>query len=99
MNGHPTAGKTWTADYLAKHHGFHHIDGDEELHLYSSDKDEGDIALKSIVAGFTEYFVNYVMEGKGAGPVDNWQPFHARLIQRVQALRKTSPDADIVVGL
>eukprot|EP00931_Biecheleriopsis_adriatica_P068710 TRINITY_DN42620_c0_g1_i1.p1 TRINITY_DN42620_c0_g1~~TRINITY_DN42620_c0_g1_i1.p1 ORF type:complete len:259 (+),score=33.89 TRINITY_DN42620_c0_g1_i1:38-814(+) len=99
MNGHPTAGKTWMADYLAKHHGFRHIDGDEELHLYKSDKDEGDIALKSIVAGFQEYFVNYVIDGKGAGPDVNWQPFHERVVQRVQALRKTSPKADIVVGL
>jgi len=99
MNGHPTAGKTWMADYLATHHGFHQIDGDEELHLYQSDKDEGDIQLKSIVAGFQEYFVNHVMEGKGAGPEENWQPFYGRVIQRVQALRKTSPGANIVVGL
>lgn len=99
INGHPTAGKTWTADYLAKYHGFHHIDGDEELHLYKSDIDEGDIELKSIAAGFTEYFVNHVMEGKGAGPDENWQPFHDRVIQRVQAFRKTNPDTDIAVGL
>jgi len=99
INGHPTAGKTWMADYLAKYHGFHHIDGDEELHLYDSHKDEGDTALKSIVAGFQEYFVNHVIEGKGAGPEVNWQPFHERVIQRVHALRKTSPEADIVVGL
>merc|ERR1712008_18498 len=70
-----------------------------ELHLYQPAKDEGDIELKGIVAGFTEYFVNNVMDGKGAGPEENWQPFHERVIQRVQAFRNTNPDADIVVGL
>ena len=85
--------------YVTKYHGFHSIDGDEELHYYQAATDEGDLQLKSIVAGFTTHFSDYVIEGKGAGPGENWQPFFDRVLNRTRSLRQTNPDADIVVGL
>lgn len=99
LNGNPTAGKTWICDYLAKCHGFLSLDGDEELHLYQAHTDEGDAALKSIVTGFTAHFTDYVLEGKGAGPDANWQPFFDRVLDRTKTLRQTNPEVDIAVGL
>lgn len=99
LNGHPTAGKTWITDYLSKYHDFLNIDGDEELHLYQAHTDEGDVELKSFVSGFTAHFSEYVMEGKGAGPEENWQPFYDRVVDRTNALRQSNPEANIVVGL
>ena len=99
LNGNPTAGKTWICDYLAKYHGFLSIDGDEELHLYQAHTDEGDIELKSFTTGFTAHFSEFVLEGKGAGPDELWQPFFDRVLNSTKLLRQANPDADIVVGL
>jgi hypothetical protein len=33
--GKPTAGKSWSADFVAKYHGWVHLDGDEEIMRYN----------------------------------------------------------------
>jgi hypothetical protein len=89
--GKPTAGKSWSADFVAKYHGWVHVDGDEEI-------------MRSNPATYeiwTSAFKYFELQS-GADPDSNThllQPLLDDLINKTKKLRAEKPDRPVAIAL
>jgi len=87
ITGWSGVGKTTIADYLSVYHGWHHLDGDEDIISYHNSKKSLIPEVKNSVDGIREAFNDFWFKGKSA-PNELWHPFHQRLVEKCKLASK-----------
>ena len=85
VSGIPNAGKTWLGDYLDSHHGWLHVEGDEDMMIHG----DGEGALyQGVLTAITQHWIR----GCDA-PEELWAPYYRALCRKALALRAGNPSA------
>lgn len=89
--GKPTAGKSWSADFVAKYHGWVHLDGDEEIMRMNP-------VTYDIWTSAYKYFEK-LQSGADPDPDTHLlHPFLDDLINKAKKLRAEKPDRPVAIA-
>jgi len=90
--GPPTAGKSWSADFCAKYHGWNHIDGDEEL-MRMNPK-----TFTTVWKGCMIQFEKCLEDKAYEPPRESYAPYLTDLVNKTKQARAANPDQTVAVA-
>ena len=76
ISGCPTSGKSWVGDFLLHHHGWHHLDGDEQQYIQHDSE--------------AVHLYNQADDIKAAGnpaPPELWTPYLTNICKQAMKIR------------